>query len=385
MNYTLYAHGGSGNHGCEAIVRSTISMLGGNPTLISGNTNEDIKYGISNIANIRTECTDINKLSLSFVSAYLSLKVKKDPLPMEKLRYKNSVANTKANEFALSIGGDNYCYVDVKRYTMLHDLYKQRGAKTVLWGCSVEPKLLENAAIANDIARYDLITAREPYSYEALKAINNRTIKVADPAFTLNTAKVELPKGFLYKNTVGINLSPMVISNETVKGAAFSNYLALCQYILKETDMSIALIPHVVWGDTDDREPLNELFKALNCPERVCVINDCTCEELKGYISACRFFVASRTHASIAAYSSLVPTLVVGYSIKARGIALDLFGTEDGYVLPVQSLSDTSSLAKAFIAIAENEDDEKNKLIAVIPEYKKLALNGAQAIFDMKE
>lgn len=381
MNYTLYAHGGSGNHGCEAIVRSTISMLGGNPTLISGNTNEDIKYGISNIANIRTECTDINKLSLSFVSAYLSLKVKKDPLPMEKLRYKNGVASTKANEFALSIGGDNYCYVDVKRYTMLHDLYKQRGAKTVLWGCSVEPKLLENAAIANDIARYDLITAREPYSYEALKAINNRTIKVADPAFTLNTAKVELPKGFLYKNTVGINLSPMVIRNETVKGAAFSNYLALCQYILKETDMSIALIPHVVWGDTDDREPLNELFKALNCPERVCVINDCTCEELKGYISACRFFVASRTHASIAAYSSLVPTLVVGYSIKARGIALDLFGTEDGYVLPVQSLSDTSSLAKAFIAIAENEDNEKNKLIAVIPEYKKLALNGAQAIY----
>ena len=72
MNYTLYAHGGSGNHGCEAIVRSTISMLGGNPTLISGNTNEDIKYGISNIANIRTECTDINKLSLSFVSAYFS-------------------------------------------------------------------------------------------------------------------------------------------------------------------------------------------------------------------------------------------------------------------------------------------------------------------------
>lgn len=381
MNYTLYAHGGSGNHGCEAIVRSTISMLGGNPTLISGNTNEDIKYGISNIANIRTECTDINKLSLSFVSAYFSLKTKKDPLPMEKLRYKNGVASTKANEFALSIGGDNYCYVDVKRYTMLHDLYKQRGAKTVLWGCSVEPKLLENAAIANDIARYDLITAREPYSYEALKAINNRTIKVADPAFTLNTAKVELPKGFLYKNTVGINLSPMVISNETVKGAAFSNYLALCQYILKETDMSIALIPHVVWGDTDDREPLNELFKALNCPERVCVINDCTCEELKGYISACRFFVASRTHASIAAYSSLVPTLVVGYSIKARGIALDLFGTEDGYVLPVQSLSDTSSLAKAFIAIAENEDNEKNKLIAVIPEYKKLALNGAQAIY----
>ena len=38
------------------------------------------------------------------------------------------------------------------------------------------------------------------------------------------------------------------------------------------------------------------------------------------------------------AYSSCVPTLVVGYSVKARGIARDIFGTEDRYVLPVQSL-----------------------------------------------
>lgn len=49
-------------------------------------------------------------------------------------------------------------------------------------------------------------------------------------------------------------------------------------------------------------------------------------------------FIGARTHATIAAYSSLVPTLVVGYSVKARGIARDLFGTEKNYVLPVQLL-----------------------------------------------
>ena len=50
-------------------------------------------------------------------------------------------------------------------------------------------------------------------------------------------------------------------------------------------------------------------------------------------------FIGARTHATIAAYSSCVPTLVVGYSIKARGIAKDLFGTDEGYVLPVQALA----------------------------------------------
>ena len=46
----MYAHGGSGNHGCEAIVRSTCDMLN-NPLwdeilLISSKTEEDIKYGL---------------------------------------------------------------------------------------------------------------------------------------------------------------------------------------------------------------------------------------------------------------------------------------------------------------------------------------------------
>ena len=49
----MYAHGGSGNHGCEAIVRSTCDMLN-NPLwdeilLISSKTEEDIKYGLDKI------------------------------------------------------------------------------------------------------------------------------------------------------------------------------------------------------------------------------------------------------------------------------------------------------------------------------------------------
>ncbi len=57
-----------------------------------------------------------------------------------------------------------------------------------------------------------------------------------------------------------------------------------------------------------------------------------------------------RTHATIAAYSTGVPTLVVGYSVKARGIARDLFGTEDGYVLPVQQLKESDELTKHSFA-----------------------------------
>ena len=77
----------------------------------------------------------------------------------------------------------------------------------------------------------------------------------------------------------------------------------------------------------------------------------------------------ARTHASIAAYSTGVPTLVVGYSVKARGIAKDIFGTDEGYVIPVQSLKEEDSLVKAYENLVANEENIKNTLKEVMPGY----------------
>ena len=44
----LYSHGGSMNHGCEAIIRSTHKILNTNMTLFSLNEKEDYKYNIQN-------------------------------------------------------------------------------------------------------------------------------------------------------------------------------------------------------------------------------------------------------------------------------------------------------------------------------------------------
>ncbi len=379
MKAVLYAHGGSGNHGCEAIVRSSVKLLEGvfdeAPLLVTDNVEEDALYGLDSICKLITSNEKIKKISPAFAKAYFDLKFRNNLHAMDAVLYRKGIVSAKKRDVAFSIGGDNYCYKNLNHYIMLHGEYKKRGIKTVLWGCSVEPELLKNKTVAEDIARYDLITAREPFSYNALKAVNPNTIKVADPAFTLNTAEVRLPSCFIRGNTVGINLSPLVINSESVKGIAFTNYLNLCKYILNETDMSIALIPHVVWQGNDDRVALTELYKQLDHNERVCIIDDCNCEQLKGYITACRFFVASRTHASIAAYSGCVPTLVVGYSIKAKGIATDLFGTDEGYVLPVQGLADENALTASFIKLAANENEEKKKLNLIMPEYKKQALN----------
>lgn len=91
----------------------------------------------------------------------------------------------------------------------------------------------------------------------------------------------------------------------------------------------------------------------------------------KYIISKCRMFVGARTHATIAAYSTCVPTLVVGYSVKARGIARDLFGTEEKYVIPAQSLSNTGQLQEAFRWIRMHEQDIRSQLMQRQAEYKE--------------
>lgn len=155
------------------------------------------------------------------------------------------------------------------------------------------------------------------------------------------------------------------------------------EWILQETDMGIALFPHVVWNGGDDRVPLRKLYKAYADTGRVLFIEDQSCERLKYMISQCRFFVGARTHATIAAYSSCVPTLVVGYSVKARGIAKDLFGEENHYVLPVQELTKPTQLCEAFSWIFHREEPIKNDLKQQVPQMKARAAGAGELLGEL--
>ncbi len=382
--YFLYAHDGSGNHGCEALVRSTAKLLDVGPdrlTLMSARPEEDERYGIGELCNIKKSGVrgEGTKLCRGFIKSYYELKIKKNHHPME-LMAELWGSGAKSGDVAVSIGGDVYCYDVISELVHMHDVWKLGGLKTVYWGCSIEPELLEKPQIANDIRRFDLITARETISYEALKKVNPNTILVADSAFFLDEVDITLPKEFIVGNTVGVNVSPLIMRYGTEGKLIMKNYEELIRFVLETTDMAVCLIPHVIWDDNDDRLPIEELYQKFAATGRVCELSDHNAMELKGCISKCRFFVGARTHATIAAYSTGVPTLVVGYSVKSRGIARDLFGTEENYVLSVQNLRRPRDLADAFSWMQEREKDIRATLKTVVPEYKKRALNGVKAL-----
>ena len=139
---------------------------------------------------------------------------------------------------------------------MMHEMMLKRGAVKILWGCSVEPDIVKRPEVSYDLAKYSLITARESISYNALRRVNENTMLLPDPAFLLESVPLKPTAGYDIKNMVGINLSPMVMENESIQGITIANYQNTIEYILDETDMGIALIPHVVWQEGDDRIPL---------------------------------------------------------------------------------------------------------------------------------
>lgn len=372
----LYGHAGSMNHGCEAIVRGTQKVLGNVDKLWSSNPQTDYKYGLDKLVNIVPQVKEINPKS--FLRYYLAVKSRifNNQWVYYKEIYKPFLNGMDQNVTYLSIGGDHYCYGPISNqlYAHLNSEIQKKNNQTILWGCSIEPKDLNDDTV-RDLQSYKLVITRESLSYNALldKRLTNVKL-IPDVAFQLDPIYLDLPKGFVENNTVGLNVSPLIFKYADKADLILKNYETIISYILKETNMSVALIPHVVEIGNDDREVLRKLKDMFENEERVVLIDDHSAQELKGFIARCRFFIGARTHATIAAYSTCVPTLVLGYSIKAKGIAKDLFNDIDHFVLPVQQLNNNNDLLNKFMLILNNEDKIRQHLEDMMPDYKDKVL-----------
>lgn len=378
--YILFPHGGSGNHGCEAIVRTTRKMLEDKRVMLFSNgIEEDKKYIGAELPEVLAPQTPLKRASLAYIGALVRTKLLHQTDAYDAAAFSPVISQCDKDTVLLSIGGDNYCYGDNEHIYLVNRHARKRGAKTVLWGCSVEPKDITPKMEA-DLRAYDLIVARESITYDALKKINPNVVLYPDPAFTLSVGKGIFPDIADKKPCIGINISPMIQGKEKVPGITSRNYQCLIDNILQETDHNILLIPHVVWSHNDDRKPLTELYRKYKETGRVYMVQDQNCTQVKNIISHCEVFVGARTHATIAAYSTCVPTLVVGYSVKARGIAKDLFGTDENYVLPVQGLKKETDLWNSFQWVHQRRDDIRKHLQEMMPDYIERAASAGKVL-----
>ena len=354
--FLIYGHGGCYNHGGEALARCGIQALRKrypdcHIIVSSHNPDQDYEFQLPADEVVgRDETYLVNEISTNY------------SIENNDKIYKSTIDRITSDTICIHLGGDNYCYPNWKRYANIHYRALEKGAKSILWSCSVDPDKIDSEML-EALKTHHLITAREDITYKTLLQLGlKQVVKVSDIAFLLDP--IEIP--FDLHNYVSITFGPLAEKKEKISGIALRSFQRLVDYILEETDMNIALVPHVICKTDSDLKMMSHI-DTHNSPRVRLITERYSASQLKYVIGGARFSVTLRTHASIAAYSSYVPTLVMGYSMKSAGIARDLGLSE--YVLPVKELRDDTDIINAFKKLVNNENEIKNQLLKMIPQY----------------
>lgn len=385
LKVVMCGHTGSSNRGCEAIVRSTIKLLEENnikTQLASYCIEEDKKAGLGDIVDIISYSRYKSKFSPCRIYNGLAKKMFHNDMPYESYLQKNVFKVLLKSDCAIAIGGDTYCYGRNSRVPVycLNRFAEKKHKKSILWSCSIDAEKIDEE-MKLDLLRYDKIFPRECLTYQNLLKAgipDKKIIQMSDSAFALQTQKVSLPSDF--SNVMAYNPSYTLGIKEN-KHMIMKNRIYMLNEILQHTNMKVALIPHVYRKDFGDLVTCREIYEQLVHRERVFLFEkEYNCEQLKYIVSHCRMLIAERTHASIAGYSSGVPTFVVGYSVKSRGISTDLFGTTEHYVIPYQDLTDETKLMTDVQMFMNKEEETRNILENRIPDYVDLAHKAASEL-----
>lgn len=379
MKYFLFNHEGSKNHGCEAIVRGSMNIIENSDekaefVLSSNNPSDDEILNNITVKAAKTRAlTKVEKLI-----AAVDLKINNSETYALQKMYSPIVSDAEDCDVCLSVGGDTYCYGDNHGIQVLTRELKKRGKKTVLWGASIGAEDLSERKLES-LRDFDAIFTREPITYELLKAngANDNIYLFSDPAFCMERVEVEPIDGFTRENTLGFNISPLVASGDPRKKEIAEDFL---RFVFENTTMKVLLVPHVVEENNNDYDFMKPIFEKFEHTGRIAILPpDLEARQYKGYIAGTRFFVGARTHSTIAAYSSGVPTIALGYSVKARGIAKDIFG-EEKYVLDIKAMTDYEELKDEFLKLLENENEIRRDLMKSIPLRMRSAMEAGEML-----
>ena len=293
----------------------------------------------------------------------------------------------------LQAGGDNYSFeggLPVVHMGIDRRIKKLSSGQRaiVLWAASIgtsetAPKP-NTRTLAHLREHMSLVLARDPVSLACLReaGLGERTHPMGDPAFLMKPDAPEDPDllSQLPPDAVGINLSPLAGRYSGSGGSWLGRCIAIVEAILRAFDRPVVLIPHVTIHGHGDHELMQQVLENIRGDRsRVTLLPpSLSAPQTKWVIGRCRLLIAARTHATIAAFSSLVPTVSIAYSAKAAGLNEQLFGHRDS-VTPVGGATAERVVAAAR-AVEERRDEIRAALAEQVPRVAALACEGGERL-----
>lgn len=395
-----------GNRGCEALVRSTAQVI--------RERLGPVEFLVPSLDAARDarQWPDAAASGVRFVTSppmpwrYLQWSRISSRLPvLTRLPWPGFLANAELRrdiescDLLLAIGGDSYCLdygLDSLFYfAAIGDQGLRQGKPVMLWGASVGPFSnlpgVEKQMIAH-FARLTALTVRESHSIGYLKDIGvaDKVAAVVDSAFALEPQEVDV-SGFWpaarEEGLLGLNISPLIEQLRARHGKGERVIDEVARFVrnaVVRSGLAVLLVPHVdpLDGGTrnSDSATMSRLLRQtvdLDGWVRM-VPPGMNATQLKYVISRCRYFIGARTHATIAALSSGVPTVSIAYSVKARGINADLFGHQR-FVLDACEVSATT-LADSLLLLQREEAPIRSLLAERMPEWQRRAGSGVEEL-----
>lgn len=374
MKYFFPLHFDGNNRGCEGIAKGTALVLGEpkeNLIAYSKNVVLDTFLGIDKYMTLQ-ECIPMtlkDKIKRAMENSLSFGRHKTDNY--FKYEYSKFLKQIGINDIMISTGGDMLCYGNNMVNTTNNFLHT-RGVKTILWGCSMGKENYTKEKYET-LKNFTFIYTRETLTYNYFKNLGLKNVVcLPDPAFVLQPEKITLPTCFQDSDVIGINISPFIIKGGDLSSPFGHEVKKIIDFILTHTKLSILLIPHVFWNGQDDKIVASNIASIFENPERIFILDSekLSYTQIRFVISKCKFFIGGRTHAVISAYSTCVPTIALGYSIKSKGIAKDL-GLDNMLIVDTTSEYKKNGLLESFNFCLENEVDIRKHLESIMPEYKK--------------
>lgn len=238
-------------------------------------------------------------------------------------------------------------------------------------GCTINPDILQDRRVVDDLKNYSLVIARESITYHALVTAGVNALLAPCPAFVMESENIftDDTSGWLC-NCIGFNIGFLAQGNEKYFDLLFENYDAAIQYLINETSYDVLLIPHVNWSyNYSDFGVLDTFYSKYKESSRVFFLEEHNAPQQKYLISRCKAFVSLRTHAVISGLSSHVPTIITGYKTKSKGIHADVYGDMPNLIADVQSLDNKYVIKDKLKRVLENAVEIQSFLNVRMPDY----------------